>query len=93
LQQVEHQINSNLKINSVDAVIEAAKQGLRISALVETIAHEEIRTGELTLYLKITNCRQEVSMQIILIESAFLRKPKFCGFFRKTLQHRKLGIA
>ena len=46
-QQVEHQINSNLKTNSVDAVIEAAKQGLGISALVETIVHEEVRTGKL----------------------------------------------
>jgi len=46
-QQVEHQINSKLKINSVDAVIEASKQGLGISALVETIVHEEIRTGKL----------------------------------------------
>ncbi|WP_028865641.1 LysR family transcriptional regulator [Psychromonas aquimarina] len=43
----EHQINSSLKINSVDAVIDAAVQGLGISALVKTVIHEELRTGKL----------------------------------------------
>lgn len=52
LQTAEHRISSNLKINSVDAVIEAAKQGLGISALVETVVHDEIRTGKLTPILE-----------------------------------------
>jgi DNA-binding transcriptional LysR family regulator len=43
----EHQISSNLKINSVDAIIDAALQGLGISALVKTTVHEELRNGKL----------------------------------------------
>lgn len=46
-QQVDHEVNSNLKINSVDAVIDAAVQGLGIAAMVKTTVHEELRTGKL----------------------------------------------
>lgn len=46
-QLVEHTVNSNLKINSVDAVIDAAVQGLGITAMVKATVHEELRSGKL----------------------------------------------
>ena len=46
-QPAEHQISSSLKINSADAVIDAAVQGLGLSALVKTAVHEELHTGKL----------------------------------------------
>jgi len=51
-QQHDHQVSSKLKINSVDAVIDAAVQGLGISALVKTTVYEELRTGKLVPVLE-----------------------------------------
>lgn len=48
----EHNINSYLKINSVDAVIDASVQGLGISAMVKTTLNEELRHGKLVPLLE-----------------------------------------
>ncbi|WP_394246513.1 LysR family transcriptional regulator [Vibrio profundi] len=48
----EHNINSHLKINSVDAVIDASVQGLGISAMVKTTLNEELRQGKLVPLLE-----------------------------------------
>ncbi|SFC94764.1 LysR family transcriptional regulator [Pseudoalteromonas denitrificans] len=46
------QVNSNLKTNSVDAVISAAENGLGISALAKLSICEQLHTGKLTPILE-----------------------------------------
>ncbi len=45
--QADPQINSTLKINSVDAVIDASIQGLGIAAMVKTTVFNELNSGKL----------------------------------------------
>ncbi len=46
-EQVSPKITSSLKINSVDAVIDAAEQGLGISAMVKTTVFNQLNSGKL----------------------------------------------
>ncbi|KLN63475.1 MULTISPECIES: LysR family transcriptional regulator [Vibrio] len=48
---VEHRINSGLKSNSIDAIIDAAAQGLGISALVKATVEEHLKAGRLVSVL------------------------------------------
>lgn len=50
--QDDPRINSILKINSVDAVIDAAIQGLGIAAMVKTTVFNELNSGKLTPILE-----------------------------------------
>ncbi len=46
-QQISPQVVSSLKINSVDAVIDAATEGLGISAMVKATVYQQINQGKL----------------------------------------------
>ncbi|WP_167494721.1 MULTISPECIES: LysR family transcriptional regulator [Vibrio] len=51
-EEATHTVNSHLKINSVDAVIDAAVQGLGITAMVKTTVHEHLQAGRLVPVLE-----------------------------------------
>jgi len=51
-QQYDPEVSGNLKINSVDAVIDAALQGLGVAAMVKTTVFQELREGKLVPILE-----------------------------------------